>query len=190
MTNTIENVGQGYDIVVALKQNEDLSKPKQNNVSSIEELNDDADNEKIVHMEKASSRVEGVVTYGPWGGTGGYVFDDGHFTGIRQIKLSHNVGIVWIRVLYDLDGEAVWGYKHGGTGGFKSEKILFDYPYEVLTHISGYYGPVMYMGPCVIKSLTFHSNKRAYGLSRLDFRPQNFFRVTITFYGKKCRKIF
>lgn len=74
-------------------------------------------------MDKAPSRVEGVVTYGPWGGTGGYVFDDGHFTGIRQINLSRNVGIVWIRVLYDLDGEAVWGYKHGGAGGFKSEKV-------------------------------------------------------------------
>ncbi|CAL0301685.1 unnamed protein product [Lupinus luteus] len=174
ITNTIENVGycviqgsvgQSYDIVVALKQKDDLSKPKQNNVSSnitsIEELNDD--NEKIVHMEKASSRVEGVVTYGPWGGTGGYVFDDGHFSGIREIKFSRNVGIVWIRVLYDLDGKALWGYKHGGTGGFKSEKIVFDYPYEVLTHISGYYGPVMYMGPSVIKSLTFHTNKRVYG---------------------------
>lgn len=42
-------------------------------------------------------------------------------------------------------------------------QIVFDLPYEVLTHISGYYGPVMYMGPSVIKSLTFHTNKRVYG---------------------------
>ena len=74
-------------------------------------------------MDRASSMVEGEVTYGPWGGTGGYVFDDGSYTGVRQIDLSRNVGIVWIRVLYDLEGEAVWGYKHGGTGGFKHEKV-------------------------------------------------------------------
>lgn len=144
--------------------------------------------------------VEGVVTYGPWGGTGGYVFDDGPYTGVRQIDMSRNVGIVWIRALYDLDGEPVWGYKHGGAGGFKHEKvnlqlislcslllpnkldnwvyflllfltilcaimlqIIFDFPYEVLTHISGYYGSLMYMGPAVIRSLTFHTTKRSYG---------------------------
>lgn len=42
-------------------------------------------------------------------------------------------------------------------------QIVFDFPYEVLTHISGYYGPVMLMGPSVIKSLTFHTNKRVLG---------------------------
>lgn len=48
-------------------------------------------------------------------------------------------------------------------------QIIFDFPNEVLTHITGYYGPAMYMGPGmymgpdVIKSLTFHTNKRIYG---------------------------
>ena len=42
-------------------------------------------------------------------------------------------------------------------------QIIFDFPYEVLTHISGYYGPLMYMGPTVIKSLTFHTTRRMYG---------------------------
>ena len=42
-------------------------------------------------------------------------------------------------------------------------QIIFDFPYEVLTHISGYYGPLMYMGPTVIKSLTFHTTRRVYG---------------------------
>lgn len=78
---------------------------------------------QTVPMLKAPSIVEGMVTYGPWGGNGGYVFDDGPYTGIRQIDLSRNIGIVWIRALYDLDGEAVWGYKHGGAGGFKHEKV-------------------------------------------------------------------
>lgn len=42
-------------------------------------------------------------------------------------------------------------------------QVIFDYPYEILTHVSGHYGPVMYMGPNVIKSLTFHSTKTKYG---------------------------
>lgn len=42
-------------------------------------------------------------------------------------------------------------------------QIIFDFPYEVFTHISGYYGSLMYMGPAVIRSLTFHTTKRPYG---------------------------
>ncbi|KAK7387238.1 hypothetical protein VNO78_27873 [Psophocarpus tetragonolobus] len=173
LTNTNDNgsysvihgsVGQGYDIVLALKQKDDIGKSPTMKISSFKEPNNIVEpKEKVVFMEKAPSMVEGVVTYGPWGGTGGYVFDDGPYTGIRQIDLSRNVGIVWIRALYDLDGEAVWGYKHGGAGGFKHEKIIFDFPYEVLTHISGYSGSLMYMGPAVIRSLTFHTTKRSYG---------------------------
>lgn len=41
--------------------------------------------------------------------------------------------------------------------------MIFDFPYEVLTHISGYYGSMMYMGPSAIRSLTFHTTKRVYG---------------------------
>lgn len=119
--------------------------------------------EKIARADKVPSKVEGVVTYGPWGGNGGSIFDDGAYTGVRQINLSRNVGIVWIRILYDQDGEAIWGNKQGGTGGFKTDKIVLDFPSEVLTHITGYYGPVMYMGPATLRSLTFHTTKRVYG---------------------------
>lgn len=42
-------------------------------------------------------------------------------------------------------------------------QIVFDYPSEVLTHITGYYGPTMVMGPNVIQSLTFHTTKSYYG---------------------------
>ncbi|KAK7301735.1 hypothetical protein RJT34_12607 [Clitoria ternatea] len=173
MTNTNENVGysvihgsigQGFDMFLALRQKDDFDKYLPNGkISSFKEPKNIEPKEKIVQVEKAPSMVEGVVTYGPWGGAGGHVFDDGPFTGVRQIDLSRNVGIVWIRILYDLDGEAVWGYKHGGTGGFKHEKIVFDFPYEVLTHISGYYGSIMYMGLVAIRSLTFHTTKRVYG---------------------------
>lgn len=42
-------------------------------------------------------------------------------------------------------------------------QIVFDYPSEVLTHVRGTYGPLMYMGPNVIKSLTFHTNRGKHG---------------------------
>ncbi|KAL1332553.1 hypothetical protein HN51_061339 [Arachis hypogaea] len=176
------SVGQGFDIVLALRQKDELGNKPMGKISSFNEskvveepslgkissFNKESNNieepkEKVGQVEKTPSMVEGIVTYGPWGGSSGYLFDDGPYNGIRQINLSRNIGIVWIRVLYDLDGERVWGHKHGGAGGYKNDKIFFDFPYEVLTHISGYYGSVMYMGPVVIKSLTFHTNKRLYG---------------------------
>ncbi|OIW02578.1 hypothetical protein TanjilG_24029 [Lupinus angustifolius] len=222
ITNTTEDfggysiihgsVGQNYDIVLALKQKDNFSKPIPNNVSwntpepnnfkhregkisdikesikfehkekkisdikepnnyehkekkisDIKEPNNFEHKEKISHLEKSPSKVKGAVTYKAWGGVGGYTFDDGSYTGIRQINLSRNVGIVWIRVLYDFEGETIWGSKQGGTGGFKHDKIVFDFPHEVLTHITGYYGSLMYMGPETIRSLTFHTNRRKYG---------------------------
>lgn len=42
-------------------------------------------------------------------------------------------------------------------------QIVFDYPYEILTHITGNYGPPMLIGPSVIKSLTFHTTKGKHG---------------------------
>lgn len=78
----------------------------------------------MTDTEKPKSKVEvGAKTYGPWGGTSGIMFDDGVYTGIRQINLSRNVGIVWIKVCYDFRGQAVWGSKHGGMGGFKHDKV-------------------------------------------------------------------
>lgn len=75
-------------------------------------------------IERFSSKAEnGLVSYGAWGGTGGTEFDDGVYTGVRQIHISRNVGIVSIRVLYEQNGEAIWGSKNGGTGGFKSDKV-------------------------------------------------------------------
>lgn len=44
------------------------------------------------------------------------------------------------------------------------EQIKLDYPDEVLTCISGYYGPLKKdQGTKVIKSLTFHTSRRKFG---------------------------
>lgn len=42
-------------------------------------------------------------------------------------------------------------------------QIVFDYPYEVLTHIAGYYGTTLVMGPTAVKCITFHTTKGKYG---------------------------
>uniref|UniRef100_A0A0D9WIE5 Jacalin-type lectin domain-containing protein n=1 Tax=Leersia perrieri TaxID=77586 RepID=A0A0D9WIE5_9ORYZ len=113
--------------------------------------------------ERGAAAVGSHETYGPWGGSGGTMFDDGMYTGVWQINLTRAVGITSIKVLYDRNGQAVWGNKHGFSGAVSPDKIVFDFPSEVLTHITGYYGPTMIMGPTVVRSLTFHTNKRRYG---------------------------
>jgi hypothetical protein len=42
-------------------------------------------------------------------------------------------------------------------------QIIFDFPTEILTHVTGYFGPTMIMGPTVIKSITFHTTKKSHG---------------------------
>lgn len=74
--------------------------------------------------------IEGLSTVGPWGGSGGSAYDDGIYTGIRQINLSRNVAIVSIKVLYDWNGEALWGSKRGGTGGYRSDKVKQQRPVQ------------------------------------------------------------
>ncbi|KAK3009723.1 hypothetical protein RJ639_013065 [Escallonia herrerae] len=170
------NLGKDYDLIVALRRKEQyannnslpdiISLSRQS--SSPHEFKHAESNNKILGLPSTiervpSKNVQGVVTYGPWGGNGGTVFDEGLYDGIQQIRVSRNVGIVSIRACYIKNGQAVWGSKNGGTGGFKADKMVFDYPTEVLTHITGYFGPTMIMGPTVIKSLTFHTTKAVYG---------------------------
>ncbi|KAG6483298.1 jacalin-related lectin 3-like [Zingiber officinale] len=124
-------------------------------------------NSKMISLPGYTSErgysMPGSLTYGPWGGSGGTIFDDGVHTGIREIKLTRNIGITSIKVLYDRNGQAVWGNKNGGSGGIKTDKIVFDFPFEILTHVTGYFGTTMIMGPTAVKSLTFHTTKRDYG---------------------------
>ncbi|CAN8292369.1 unnamed protein product [Cochlearia groenlandica] len=153
--------GQNFDILVALKQKGSPLPSFDSRGHTGAEI---TKHKLVTDTEKLKPKAEGgAKTYGPWGGIGGIMFDDGIYTGIRQINLSRSVGIVWMKVCYDFRGQAVWGSKHGGRGGFKHDMIVFDYPSEVLTHVTGTYGPLIYMGPNVIKSLTFHTNKGKHG---------------------------
>ncbi|TMW82310.1 hypothetical protein EJD97_006283 [Solanum chilense] len=169
------SLGKNFDLIVAVRHKEDHNKILPPSVLSRQSSSSDHDTCSIESTKKVatvvpapiervpSKTVKGVVTYCPWGGSGGNVFDDGIYDGVRQVYLSRNVGFVSIRACYDKNGQAIWGSKNGGTGGFKTEKIIFDYPSEILTHITGYYGPTMIMGPNIIHSLTFHTTKRKHG---------------------------
>ena len=64
------------------------------------------------------------MLYGPWGGSGGSDFQDGIYTGVRQIVLSRGAGIISIRVEYDINGQSIWGNHHGGTtNAFKTDRV-------------------------------------------------------------------
>ncbi|XP_057813562.2 jacalin-related lectin 3 isoform X1 [Cryptomeria japonica] len=118
----------------------------------------------IYSSVEKNSAVGSPVVYGPWGGNGGSVFDDGIYTGVRQIVLTRGAGIASIKVEYDRNGHSIWGNRHGGNStGIKTDKVVFDYPFEILTHITGYFGTVLLMGPTVIKSLTFHTTRGKHG---------------------------
>ncbi|PHT63396.1 Jacalin-related lectin 3, partial [Capsicum annuum] len=173
------SLGKNFNLIFAVRhkeENNNILPPttfSRQTSSSSESSDSDSistePNKKVANIAPASiervpsKTIKGVVTYCPWGGSGGTVFDDGIYDGVRQVYLSRNVGIVSIRACYDKNGQAMWGSKNGGTGGFKTEKIIFDYPSEILTHITGYYGPTMIMGPNIIQSLTFHTTKGKHG---------------------------
>jgi hypothetical protein len=127
---------------------------------------EDGDSTKLsrIYGSQKSSIMRSPVVYGPCGGNGGSIFDDGIYTGVRQIVLSRGVGISSIKVEYDRNGLSMWGNRHGGsTGAFKTDRIVFDYPFEILTSITGYFGSILFRGPTVIKSLTFQTTRRNYG---------------------------
>ncbi|KAL8030644.1 hypothetical protein ABFX02_14G298600 [Erythranthe guttata] len=161
--------GTNYDAIFAIRQ-KDEHRNNSPPINFFPQISHEAKNQIPNNVipsktERApSENIKGVVvTSGPWGGEGGALFDDGVYDGIRQIILSRNVAVVSIRVCYVRNERHVWGNKNGGAGAFKSDKIVFDYPSEILTHLTGHHGPMMIMGPNVIKSLTFHTTKGKYG---------------------------
>eukprot|EP00262_Sarcandra_glabra_P006765 TRINITY_DN1929_c0_g1_i1.p1 TRINITY_DN1929_c0_g1~~TRINITY_DN1929_c0_g1_i1.p1 ORF type:complete len:219 (-),score=31.38 TRINITY_DN1929_c0_g1_i1:233-832(-) len=117
-------------------------------------------------MDDSAQKVAGrrkTIKVGPWGGNGGSTWDDGSYTGVREITLVYDRCIDSIRVEYDKRGKPVLAEKHGGNGGNRTAHIKFLYPEEFLTTVSGHYSPVVNGGTPVIRSLTLKSNQRTFG---------------------------
>ncbi|KAL2234786.1 jacalin-related lectin 19-like [Sesamum indicum] len=104
-----------------------------------------------------------AIVVGPWGGNGGTAWDDGSYSGVREITLVYARCIDSIRVVYDKNGVPVSGEKHGGVGGNTTAQIKLKFPEEFLTTVTGHCSPVVCGGSPVIRSLTFKSNRRTFG---------------------------
>lgn len=63
------------------------------------------------------------IVVGPWGGNGGSYWDDGNYSGVREISLIYGLCIDSIRVVYDENGKPVLANKHGGTGGSRMAEV-------------------------------------------------------------------
>lgn len=61
---------------------------------------------------------------GPWGGDGGRPWNDGVFSGIKQIYLTRDDVICSIQIEYDRNGQSVWSVKHGGNGGTTTHRVI------------------------------------------------------------------
>ncbi|CAA3023289.1 jacalin-related lectin 19 [Olea europaea subsp. europaea] len=112
--------------------------------------------------DQAGEKKKAIVV-GPWGGNGGTNWDDGNYSGVREISLKYGRCIDSICVVYDKNGKPVSGEKHGGSGGSSTAEIKLQFPEEFLTTVSGHYSPVVRGGTPVIRSLTFKSNQRSFG---------------------------
>ncbi|XP_059638109.1 jacalin-related lectin 3-like, partial [Cornus florida] len=98
---------------------------------------------------------------GPVGGYGGTQWDDGIYTTVRQIIIYAGVVVDSIQIEYDKNGRSILSNKHGQSTGGTKRTVKFDYPNEFLVAISGYYSlESAFFG---IQSITFHSNRTAYG---------------------------
>ncbi|XP_024031907.1 galactose-specific lectin-like [Morus notabilis] len=122
-------------------------------------------------MEAKNNQRSGksqTIVVGTWGakvtGSNGVAFDDGAYTGIREINFEYNneTAIGSIQVTYDVNGTPFEAKKHASfIKGFTQVKISLDFPSEYIVEVSGYTGKVS--GYTVVRSLTFKTNKETYG---------------------------
>lgn len=53
---------------------------------------------------------------GPWGGDGGKPWDDGVYTGVKQMYITRTDFIGSIQIEYDRSGQSIWSTRHGNGG--------------------------------------------------------------------------
>lgn len=53
---------------------------------------------------------------GPWGGDGGKPWDDGVYSGAKQVHITRGDAINSVQIEYDRSGQSVWSARHGSSG--------------------------------------------------------------------------
>ncbi|XP_024023651.1 galactose-specific lectin [Morus notabilis] len=122
-------------------------------------------------MEAKNNQQSGksqTIIVGTWGtqatSSNGVDFDDGAYTGIREINFEYNdeTAIGSFQVTYDSNGVPFVAEKHSSfITGFTPIQISLNFPSEYIVEVSGYTDNVQ--GYKVIRSLTFKTNKATYG---------------------------
>lgn len=90
---------------------------------------------KLLVLPNFEDNEKKPISVGPWGGPNGTRWDDGVFTTVRQLVISHGAGIDSIQIEYDKKGGSYWSEKHGGNGGNKFDKVS-TYPQYFFFRIS------------------------------------------------------
>lgn len=65
------------------------------------------------------------ISVGPWGGQQGLAWDDGFYSTVRQVVITHGAGIDCIQIEYDDKGTSIWSGRHGGNGGNRTDKVIY-----------------------------------------------------------------
>jgi len=74
----------------------------------------------IVHLEAIGAYFEPIShlypikSIGPFGGLGGRAWDDGKFTGVREIEVMYDNILRYVMFVYDKSGEQIYSIMHGG----------------------------------------------------------------------------
>ncbi|KAG7657926.1 Jacalin-like lectin domain [Arabidopsis suecica] len=117
------------------------------------------------------------------GGDGGAPWDGGGFDCIRKIYIGHSeMGIAFVKFLYDKDNKVVVGDDHGSKTLLGVDEFELEHPDEYLISVEGSYDVVVGSESEVIIMLRFKTNMRTSQLFGLD--------TTSSFIlQKECHKI-
>jgi hypothetical protein len=74
-------------------------------------------------QQNSEASAKKPISVGPWGAQQGLLWDDGVYSTVRQLVITHGAGIDSIQIEYDKKGTSIWSDRHGGNGGFKTDKV-------------------------------------------------------------------
>jgi len=74
-------------------------------------------------QQSSEASAKKPISVGPWGAQQGLRWDDGVYSTVRQLVITHGAGIDSIQIEYDKKGTSIWSDKHGGNGGDKTDKV-------------------------------------------------------------------